>query len=222
MIKGRIVDLSHVLYPGKEEYYLNLKTNKTSDLYPQYKVDDDVWYILQDVEMSSHCGTHVEFPYHHNRNGMDAAKFPLDRLIGDCVLLKFRDKKMGDAVTLDELKVFDDKIREGDMVMFDFDCAKFYRTGKSHDRPIINNDAIRWLIFEKRISLIGSDASGIEIKGAANQPNHQILMDNEIPIIEFAANLDLLRKERFTLFVLVPAIEGLDSFTVRLIAIEDE
>ena len=221
MVKGRIVDLSHKLYPGNEEYHLRLMTHKTNELYPHYKVDDGVWYILQDMEMSSHCGTHIEFPYHHNRFGMDAAGFPLDRLVGDCVLLDFSNKKAGDAVTLDELKCAGNKINEGDMLLFNFDCSKHYRTVRSHDRPYITNEAIRWLIFEKKISLIGSDASGIEVKGVPNQPNHQVLMDNEIPVIEFAANLDQLRKERFTLFVLALNVEGLDSCPVRLVAIEE-
>jgi len=222
MIQGRIVDLSHRLYPGKEEYHLRLKTHNTADLYPQYKVSAGVWYILQDIEISSHCGTHIEFPYHHNRHGMDAARFPLEKLIGDAVLLDFRHKKPGAAVTFKELKSLDDKIKPGDMVLFNFDCAKYYRTEHSHDRPYISLAGVKWLVTEKKISLIGSDASGIEIKGAPDQPNHQLLMDNEIPIIEFAANLDRLRKERFTLFVLAPAIEGLDSCPVRLVAIETE
>jgi len=222
MIKGRIVDLSHRLFPEKEEYHLRLKTHRTADLYPQYKVSEGVWYILQDIEMSSHCGTHIEFPYHHNKNGLDAAGFPLEKLMGDAVLLNFRNKKPNEAVTPEELKSLDHKIRQGDMVLFNFDCARYYRTEHSHDRPYIALEGIRWLVHEKRISLIGSDASGIEIKGAPDQPNHQLLMDNGIPIIEFAANLDRLRKERFTLLVLVPAIQGLDSCPVRLVAIEEE
>lgn len=214
--------MSHRLYPEKEEYHLRLKTHNTADLYPQYKVSEGVWYILQDIEMSSHCGTHIEFPYHHNRHGLDAARFPLEKLIGDAVLLDFRHKKPGDAVTLEELKSLDGKIKPGDMVLFNFDCAKYYRTEHSHDRPYITQESIQWLIAEKKISLIGSDASGIEIKGAPDQPNHQLLMDHEIPIIEFAANLEQLRKERFTLFALAPAIQGLDSCPVRLVAIEED
>lgn len=208
--------------PGKEEYHLRLKTHNTADLYPQYKVDEGVWYILQDIEMSSHCGTHIEFPYHHNRHGMDAASFPLERLIGEGVLLDYRHKQPGEAVTLEELQAQSGKIRPGDMLLFNFDCARNYRTERSHDRPVIAHDAIRWLIFEKKIGLIGSDASGIELKGVPNQPNHQVLMDNGIPIIEFAANLDQLRRERFTLFVLALAVEGLDSCPVRLMAIEED
>jgi arylformamidase len=220
VIKGRIVDLSHKLYPGKEEYHLDLETHFTDELYPQYKRDENVWYILQSIHMSSHCGTHIEFPYHHKKDGMDAGNFPLERLIGDGVLLDFSHKKPFEAVALDELKFYDNKIHEGDMLLFYFDCAKYYRTERSHDRPYITQEGVSWLALEKKIGLIGSDASGIEVKDIPNQPNHQMLMDNEIPIIEAAANLDKLNAERFTLVVLPLCVEGLDSCPIRLIAIE--
>ncbi len=218
---GRIVDLSHKMVPGREEYGLELETHETAKLYPQHHVDEGVWYILQSVHIGSHCGTHIEFPYHHNCNGMDAGKFPLKRLIGDCVLFDYRHKKPNDAVTLEELKAQQDKIQKNDMVMFNFDCAGNYGTDKGHERPFITEEAVQWLVNEKQINLIGSDASGIEVKGAPNQPNHQFLMAHEIPIIEFAANLNDLKQERFTLFVLALPIVGLDSCPVRLIAIED-
>ena len=54
--------------------------------------------------MSSHCGTHIEFPYHHNRTGLDAGSFPLERLVGDAVLLDFRHKQAGEDVTRAELE----------------------------------------------------------------------------------------------------------------------
>jgi arylformamidase len=221
VMKGRMIDLSHVMIPDHEEYHLRLKTHQTKELYPQYPVDKDTWYILQDIEMSSHCGTHIEFPYHHNRNGMDAANFPLTRLIGECVLLDFHHKKSGEAVTLAELIARENKIKEGDMILFYFDCAKYYRTQDSHERPYIEYDAAEWLVNVKKVNLVGSDASGIEIKNAPNQPIHQLLMDREIPIIEFAANLDQLNSERFTLLALALPVQGLDSCPVRLTAIED-
>jgi arylformamidase len=222
MVKGRIVDLSHKLIPGKEEYKLELETYDTTELYPQYQKDKDTWYILQEMHMFSHCGTHIEFPFHHNREGMDASEFPLERLVSETVLLDFTHKKPGEFVELEELRGIEDKIRPGDTVLFNFNCARFYRTKKSHSRPILSHDAAGWLIAEKKINIIGSDASGIELKGVPNQPNHQLLMDNGIPIIEFAANLGALRKERFTLFVLALNVVGLDSCPVRLIGLEDE
>lgn len=222
MIDGRIIDLSHKMFPGKEEYGLQLETNNTADLFPQYKVDKDTWYILQTMHMGSHCGTHIEFPYHHNRNGLDAGEFPLQRLIGDCVLLDYAHKMPNEAVTLPELEAQSGKIRQHDMVMFNFGCAGNYGTTKGHDRPYIAHEAIKWLVSKKNINLIGSDASGIEVKNVPNQPNHQYLMDHEIPIIEFAANLDALKKDRFTLIVLALPIVGLDSCPVRLVALEND
>ena len=217
----RLVDLSHPLYPGKEEYPLELETHDTTELYPQYKKDKEVWYILQDIRMSSHCGTHIEFPYHHNRHGLDAASFPLERLVTPAVLLDYRRKQPGEAVSLAELRRQEGLIRPGDAVLFHFGCDRLYRTERSHERPFLELEAVRWLVFEKKINLVGSDASGIEIKGVPNQPNHQLLMDNQVPIIEFAARLDSLRRQRSTLFVLALPIAGLDSCPVRLVALEE-
>ena len=219
---GRIVDLSHKMYPGKEEYGLELETHNTAELYPKYKVDEGVWYILQSIHMGSHCGTHIEFPYHHNKNGLDAGNFPLERLIGECVLLDFRHKKPNEAVTMEGLKEYDNTIKKNDMLLFNFNCAKYYGTSKAHERPYIEHEAIKWLVLKKKIKLIGSDASGIELKGVPNQPNHQFVMGCQIPIIESAANLNELRSERFILFVLALSIVGLDSCPVRLLAIEEK
>ena len=214
--------MSHRLIPGKEEYHLNLVTHRTEELYPQYQVDGDVWYILQDICMSSHCGTHIEFPYHHYREGMDAGDYPIERLIGDGLLLDFTHKKAGEAVTLSEITSLENRIHTQDMLLFNFNCARHYRTERSHERPFITPEAIQWLVLEKKISLIGSDASGIEVQGAPNQPNHQFLMEHGVPVIEFAANLDKLSRERFTLLALALCVEGLDSCPVRLVAIEND
>jgi hypothetical protein len=52
LTKGRIVDLSHKMYPGREEYGLELATHFTDEFMPQYKRNEDVWYIMQDIRMS--------------------------------------------------------------------------------------------------------------------------------------------------------------------------
>ena len=150
-----------------------------------------------------------------------------DVIPGDCLLLDFTHKRPGDAVTgeavtLEEIRPYEGEIKPGDMLLFNFDCAQFYGTPRSHDRPYLTYEAIEWLALEKKIGLIGSDASGIEKKGVPGQPGHQILMDNQIPIIESATNLNLLRKRKFTLFVLALSVVGLDACPVRLIAVEED
>jgi arylformamidase len=215
------VDLSHDLLPGREEYPLSLETHDTTELYPQYRKDEGVWYVLSTIHVSSHCGTHVEFPYHHNRGGLDAGSFPLERLVSPAVALDFRHKLPNQPVTRGELERLQDRILPGDAVLFHFGCDRLYRTPRAHERPYLSMEAARWLVLEKRVNLVGSDASGLEIKGAPNQPIHQFLMEHQVPIIEFAAHLDRLQRQRFTLFLLALPVAGLDSCPVRLLALEE-
>lgn len=216
---GRIVDLSHLMIPGEEEYGLELETRRVDELYPQYKHDPSVWYIMQTVHMSSHIGTHIELPYHHLRTGLDAAVFPLENLVGEAMILDFRHKGPNEAIDIEDLAPYAERIHAGDMVIIHAGCSQHYRTPRAHERPYLTQEAVKWLIA-KEIHLIGSDASGIEVKGVPNQPNHQALFEHNIPIIEFMANLDQLTQERVWLIVLPLKIPGLDSSPVRVIAIE--
>ncbi|MDD5698431.1 MAG: cyclase family protein [Victivallaceae bacterium] len=220
MIKGRIVDLSHQMTAGKEEYGLKQNIFQTAARYPQYKIENGVWYIMQDIEMSSHCGTHVEFPFHHVKDGLDAARFPLEKLVGEAVMLDFRHKKNGEAIGIEEVKALDKKIRIGDMVLFYYDAGKLYYTPHAHDRPYVTVEAVRWLIEDKKIKLIGTDGSGFEQKGTVNQPVHQLCLENQVPILEFGANFDKIKKTRFLLFALPLPICNLESSPVRLIAFQ--
>jgi len=77
------------------------------------------------------------------------------------------------------------------------------------------------LIEEKQIRCLGTDAVGIEVPATDYQPNHQLLFNNGIPMVESMTNLRLLKKERFLIFILPLPIKGLDSSPVRIIAIEE-
>lgn len=217
---GRIIDLSHKMIPGKENFKLEVKNYPVEEIMPQVKRRKDLWYILSDVTMSSHVGTHIEFPYHHLKEGQDAAEFPMEKLIGEGIVLDFSFKKPGEAITLDELKAFQREIKKRDILLIRTDCDKFFLTERWEDQPYISTEGVQWLIEEKQISCLGTDAAGIEVPGTDYQPNHVLLFGNGVPMIESMTNLGLLRKERFLIFILPLPIEGLDSSPVRIIAIE--
>jgi arylformamidase len=221
MQKGRFIDLSHKMFEGKEEYGLKQDIFNTVDKYDQYKVSEDTWYIMQNITMSSHCGTHIELPYHHIKSGLDAADFPIGKLTGEAVLLDFRHKKAWEEVTLDDVLAYEGKIQEGDIVFFYYGLSDDYYEGGSHIRPYVSETAMRWLIDNKKIKIVGTDASGFEKKGAEDQPIHQMCLANDIPIIEFAHNLKAINKERFMIYAFPLPISLLDSSPIRLIAYEE-
>jgi len=217
---GRVVDLSHKLCPGREEYKLEAKRYFVDELYPQYKRRPDDWYITSELTFSTHVGTHIEVPYHYLKEGKDISAFPIEKLIGEAIVVDFSHKKVREAIDEKDLELYQNKIKEGDIVLIRTDLSKFYRTSKAHERPYITEKAINWLI-EKRIHCLGVDCTGIEQKGLDYQINHEALFKNDIPLIESLTNLNQLRKDRVLLFVLPVAIKNIEAFPVRVIAIEE-
>jgi len=227
-----MIELSHRLVPGQEEFPLEIKTFHTDEVMAESnakRTDDmkirrreDVWYIIQEVRMGSHVGTHVEFPYHHLQKGKSAADYPLDRLAGDAVVLDFSHKKKDEEITKQEVIGSGVEIRRGDIVFIRTDMDKLWKTPEAHDRPVLSIEATRYLVEEVGIHCIGTDATGLEVRGRDDQPVHQILLGNDVAMVESLTNLDKLRSARLQVIMLPLMIEGMDSCPVRVVAIEDE
>jgi arylformamidase len=227
---AQVVELSHRLVPGQEEFPLEIETFNTDEVMANTKRLDemrierreDIWYILQEVKMGSHVGTHVEFPYHHLKDGKSAADYPLDRLVGDAVLLDFSHKKAGEAITRQEVIDLGIEIRPGDIVLIRTDMHKLWKTPRGHDRPVLSIEATRYLVEEIGIHCIGTDATGLEVRGRDDQPVHEILFTHDVAMVESLTNLDQLRSTRFQVIMLPLMVEGMDACPVRAVALEGE
>ena len=227
---GRIVELSHRMVPGEEEFPLEIETFNADEVMAKttrastHTIERraGIWYIIQEVRMSSHVGTHVEFPYHHVKNGKSAADYPLDRLIGEAVLLDFSHKKKDEEITLREILHSGVEVRKGDIVLIRTDMHKLWKTPQGHDRPVLSIEATRYLVEEVGIHCIGTDATGLEVRGRDDQPVHVLLFQNDVAMVESLTNLDQLRKNRFEILILPLPVEGLDACPVRVLALEGE
>ena len=225
-----IIELSHRLTPGEEEFPLEIETLRTDDALAksgrqsthEIKQGDNIWYIIQEVKMGSHVGTHIEYPYHHQKDGKSAADSPLQRLVGDAVLLDFSHKKKDEEITKQEIIELDADIREGDIVVIRTDMDKLWNTDKAHDRPVLAIAATEYLVKEIGIHCIATDATGLEVRGRDDQPVHEILFHNDVAMVESLKDLERIKSERFTLIMLPLMVEGMDSCPVRAIAMEQE
>ncbi len=228
---GKPIELSHVMDPAREEYGMALDTRFT-EAWPQfskYKRLDDAWYIISEITMNTHCGTHIEFPYHHVRDGQDAADYPLSQLIGEGVVIDIsRWRGNNSRIALPDLKAAaEGRIQPGDMVFFYTGNDAYYYTERQHDRPWFTTDCIAWLAHDIGIKLMGVDTSGHEVRsedGAPlpGQPNHELLLGAGVALIEYMTNLDQLLGKRFVAFVLPVRIKGAEAFPVRVVAFEKE
>jgi arylformamidase len=227
---GCVVDLSHTIIPGEEEYRLELDTRLVDEWeqFAKYPRAHDSWYVISEVKMNTHTGTHVEFPYHHVRDGLDAATFPLENLVGQGIVIDVSDWGHGQEIPLEDLKCLaDNKIQQGDIVYFYTGCDKYYRTEKQHHRPWFSTNAVKWLVEEIGIKVMGIDASGIEPRKPdgnpyEGQPNHETLLKAGIPLVEYMTNLMPLINMHFMTFILPIKIKGAEAFPARIIAIMPE
>ncbi|MDH5199530.1 MAG: cyclase family protein [Candidatus Bathyarchaeota archaeon] len=213
---GRIVDLTHVIEPTSfdAERKFVVHIHDALEEVPGTVRPEGEWYVMSDVELMDHVGTHIEAPLHCLKDGMDLSQISLEKLIGDAVILDLRDVYSNSGVTLEQLrKAVDDAggMRKNDIV--------FCMMGKTQ---YFSTEAIRWLV-DAGMKLMGVDSTGVEIPQSVSHTNenHLALFRADIPLIERLANLDKLSKSRVKVYALPIPVVGLDAFPLRVIAIED-
>lgn len=224
---ARPYELSHTLYADKEEYPMRIDTRFTEQ-WPQfsrYQREPDAWYLISEILLNTHCGTHIEVPYHHCKTGDDVARFPLQHLIGEgCVIDISPWRENNRKITLDDLKrIAGDRIRRDDIVFFYTGNDAYYYTERQHDRPWFTTDCMAWLVDEAHIKVMGVDTSGHEVRTEdgspmIGQPNHERLLCAGVPLVEYLTGLDQLLDKRFVAFILPVKIVGAEAFPVRVIA----
>ncbi len=217
---GKLIELSHRLTPGNEEFKLEIETMNVEEVHKRTVRRPDIWYIIQDVTMSSHVGTHVEFPYHHLKTGKSAADYPLERLVGDAVLYNFTHKKKDEIITKSEILASGVDVRKGDIAIIYTGMQELWNMPTGHDRPCLSVEATKYLVVDVGIHCIGTDATGLEIRGTDHQPVHQLLFAHNVAMIESMTNLDKLSGNRFTIITLPLMIEGMDACSVRIVGFE--
>lgn len=173
------------------------------------------------IFMPSHGGTHFDAPAHQVEGARTVDKVDIKRCVGQAVLLDFSYKHGSNdlLINLSEIKKYDDKINEGDIVVLNTGCY-------SHPEEFeyfghLDTAAAEWLVM-KKISLLAVDTPSVDLgvpKGE-KMPVHQVLLGNDIPIIEGLAHLDKLSESRFMFIGLPLKIKGGDGGPCRAIAIE--
>jgi arylformamidase len=218
MSGSQYIELSHRMIPGKEPFKLEVSVKDVTELIPDVKHRADIWYVVGEVSMLVHAGTHIEFPFHHWQTGADAADFPLDRLIGEGVVLDFSHKQAGEAITLAELQAQAGRVCKGDIIFIRTDKDALYRTPDWNDQPYFTNEAIEWLVTTYEPKVIGTDSAGFEVPGTDYQPNHLSMFSRNIAMVESATNLAAVGDRRVKVYILPLPIEGVEASPVRIIA----
>jgi arylformamidase len=215
----RIIDLSHKLQPREQRFRLELQTYPVNEYVPGYQVAEGEWYVMQELTLCTHVGTHVEAPYHALKNGLQVGDMDMSMLIGPASVIDFTDKKHNDPLMRSEAEERGRHVQRNDIVLIRTGLSRHYGTPR-YKRPYLETEMLEWLI-ERGVKCLGIDCSGIENKQInSKQVNHRKLFSNGIPLIEDMNNLDKIREKRVFFIALTLPVKGLDASPVRPLAFE--
>ncbi len=187
-----------------------------------------LWSTLKDNEynlellfLSSHTGTHLDAPYHFVKNGIKIHQIPLDRLVGNGILIKIRKGK-NQSITKNDLILFERKhgnIPKYSSIFFYTEWQKNLNNSCYFiNNPGLSESAATYLV-SKKINLVGIDSPSIDLGQDKNFKVHQILAKNNILIVENLSNLNKISSKQFDFVILPLKLKDATGSPVRAIAI---
>ena len=210
---GRMTDLSHFVQAGMPVF--------PGDPTPEFvRVSEiqDKGYRLTRIVMGSHTGTHIDAPSHMLAGGAPVDKVPLDRLMGDAVVLDVTQMKPGEGIFPRDMPL--DEVRQGDMVLLCTGMGAHWGDARYlTNYPYLEVEGARALL-ERGVKAVGIDWLSIERYGGVGHPVHDLLLSRGVPIIESLANLDGIKGRRVSLICLPLKLKGIDGAPARAVAFE--
>jgi kynurenine formamidase len=222
--RRRFIDLSVPTEPGPSDpLKLTLRHSNHAETAPALlqifgcatsDLPDGQGWAVDELELSSHAGTHVDAPWHYfpmseGKPARTIDQLPLEWFFGPGVRLDFRAKARGDLITTADLQAELSRIaytlQPGDIVLLNTGADKLWGTREYFDAGCgLDRTSTIWLC-DQGIRVIGIDAWTLdrpfwaireEFQRTADPAviwsAHRAGIDREYCQIEKLANLDQL------------------------------
>jgi arylformamidase len=204
-LEARIVEIIDVslpldsrlaVWPGDTEFDYRLTWNKSSGASVNVGA----------VGMSTHCGTHVDAPFHFDEQGKKVDELPLATFVGKALVIHVPNWPT---------------ISRGDLSR-DWQGATrlLLRTDAWNDPhvfpeqiPVVERDVPDWL-GSQGIVLLGVDVPSVDVLDSQQLPNHHALARNRIAILE-SLNLKGVEEGVYDLVAAPLKVVGGDAAPVR-------
>ena len=204
-----------------------------------YATTEEEGVNVKFMKMGTHTSTHIDAPYHISKSGKTLNDFPVERFIGQGIVLDFSDKGDIYEITREDIMAHADELKKVDFAILNTGWAKYYGTWDFFRHPYLSGDAALALV-ELGIKIVGTDGSSadaaygfstakrlenptfseilenIERENIKNEA-HAALLGNECLIVEYMCNLEQLPKEAATYSFLPLKLMEADGSPVRAI-----
>ncbi len=184
--------------------------------------DKDGWNAST-LTFYSHCGTHMDAPFHFNVSEQTIDEIPVSNFYGCAWVVDARDVGPKGLVTVDHItNEITEKFISGDSLIIWTDWSKHASTPKyRNELPRISEELAHWCV-EKEVKMIAVEPPSVaDVNNLVEVTKiHEILLEAVI-IIEGITNIDKLQSNCVELVALPLKIKGGDGAPARVIAIEN-
>lgn len=164
---------------------------------------------VSELKFSSHCGTHIDAPYHYEENGITVDQIPIDYLIGKATVFEIQNKK---KIDLDDLKPL--QLKNTQRVLFKTVNSTYWNLSAfQKDFVYITGEAARYLV-DCGVKLVGIDYLSVD-KFLCTDAHHTLLRNGTV-IIE-GLDLRKVNTGEYEVIALPLKISGGDGSPARVI-----
>lgn len=181
------------------------------DIPPVFRQEDHGQYLITNLHLNTHTGTHIDAPVHYLKTGDTIDTIPFSHVMGTCRVLDVTHA--GTIITANHLK---GRLDDIDRLLLK---TSFSNTGRFEESyPSLTADAAR-LITLCNMKCVGIDSPSVE-SYEGDGTVHRQLLSHRCIIIEL---LDLSHVEEgdYTLVALPLRLTGLDGSPSRVILIDE-
>jgi len=223
-----IIDLSHTIHNDIQIY--------PGDPVPEISrglTHEEDYCHVDVLTLGSHTGTHIDAPYHFLAKGKKIDELPVERFVGEGILVDVSGKTDRALIRPDDLEPYQKEIANGNFVIFKTGRDKFFGNSRYYLHPYLSPEAARHLV-KLGVTLIGIDALNIDptyqevtdLEMPANDlpdeneygyPVHDILLGNEVLIVENLCNLDKITQIKGIYSFLPLKLKDSDGSPIRAV-----
>ena len=169
------------------------------------------------LKMYSHTGTHVDAPAHIIKGAKTLDEFDISQFIGKAIVINCKELKEGEAITMQHLAPYQDKLSKVDFLLFNLGYDKYWGTDTYYgDFPCINDEVLDFIIHSKYKG-IGFDVISLDPMNNLSRHN-KLFKVKDILNIENLKNLDLCGNDIFNFSCFPLKFKDSDGAPIRAVA----
>jgi arylformamidase len=212
--KASFHDLTHLIHEDMHVYPGELQP----EFNPYFTLGKDKVNVTR-LTIGSHTGTHIDAPKHFISNAEGIDKVPLDKFVGEAIILDMSRKSIGQGITDIDLNIHKEMVKVNDIILLYSGTSKSWNKDEkiSKNFTYLEPLAAKWIVDHK-IKCVGIDSYSMEKYGLTEGLTHKILLSNGIGIIEgLNSNLGKFVGSRMFLVCLPLLLKDIDGSPARAI-----